>query len=66
MSLKAPGFNPSTYKVKKTGFKVCFFEIPTCAVTQCGRAFGGWWEEVGERSVGREMPEVNGQLTKTK
>lgn len=33
---------------------------------QRGRAFAGWWEETGDRPVGREMPEVNGRLTKTK
>ena len=33
---------------------------------QRGKAFVGWWEEAGVRAVGREMPEVNGKLTKTR
>ena len=33
---------------------------------QRGRAFAGWWEEAGDRAVGRDMPSVNGKLTKTR
>lgn len=34
--------------------------------SQRGKAFSGWWEETGTRAVGRDMPEVNGRLTKTR
>jgi hypothetical protein len=32
-SLKPPGFNPCSYEVRKTGFKVCSFKFNLCRYT---------------------------------